>query len=157
MKTILYCKCVSVAVLVAVMGLFLGVEQVRADPKQGYGVTIPGPIGYPPYVLFVGKLYTPEQKKEAAGISTIKVLIDRKEWLFKIKKAFDLSGNMTELDIINYIWPAPLRLTGVTKDALIPLQKSDIAGKRFAIHGDLYYVERMLRVESVREIEEKKD
>jgi len=151
-------KYVLVAFLLAAIGLFFGPDQVQADDRGvGYSVSIPGPIGYPPTVVFIGTFYTLDQKKEASSISTIKVLINKKEWLFKIKKAFDLTGNMTELDMINMIWPGTLTIKGITKDSIAPLEKTDIKGKKFSIYGDFYYVEKWLRVESVRELEKKKD
>jgi len=111
-------------------------------------------ITYPPLVQFVGTFYAPEEKEHEGGMNTLPVLVDKKEWIFKIKKAVDLTGDMTELGILEHIWPPNLKLRG-TADLLDILQKPDLAGKPIAIMGHPYFSERMLVLDSVRDLTEK--
>ena len=128
MRTAFQWKFILVIILMVVLGLFFFFDQGRAgDRGFGYGVPQIGPSGFPTIVQFVGTFYTPEEKAKAAGMNTLTLVVDKKEWLFKIKNAIDLSGDRTELGILNDIWPARLVLRG-PKNLIDPLQKPDIAG-----------------------------
>lgn len=89
-------------------------------------------------------------------MNTITVNVKKKEWLFSIKRAIDLTGEMDEFEILESIWPAILTFRG--PDNLIdPLLKPDIAGRRFAIQGTLYISDGILQVYSVAEVIKKKE
>jgi hypothetical protein len=147
MKTKKTWRFVSIATLVAVLWCFISFYQMQAHAQWGWG---------PTQVQFVGIFYPPEQKEKVWRMNTITVNVKNKKWLFVIKRAVDLTGGMDEFEILENIWPAILTFRG--SDNLIdPLLKPDIAGKRFAIQGTLYFSDSILQVNSVVEVTTKKE
>ena len=144
---------ISVATFVAVLWVFAGFDQL-----QGQGNEITPFIGGSgiKHVQFVGIFYLPEQKEKVWRMNTITVEVKNKEWLFSFKRAIDLTGDMTEIEVLNTIWPPTLTLRG--PDNLIdPLLKPDIAGRRFAIQGAFYVSDRILQVNSIMEVTKKNE
>ena len=136
MKTTRPWRFVSIATLATVLWCFAGFDQVQAHGPGGFGEPFIGGNGIH-LVQFVGTLYPPEQKEKVARMNTITMRVKNKEWLFSIKRAMDLSGDLDQFEILENIWPPILTLRG--PDNLIDsLLKPDIAGKRLAIHGTLY-------------------
>lgn len=149
MKTTRPWRFVSIATLMAVLWCFAGFDQVQAYelPSGGAGI---------PLVEFVGTFYPPEQKEKVWRMNTITVNVKNKKWLFSIKKAVHLNGDMNDIELLDNIWPPILTFRG--PDNLIdPLMKPDIAGKRFPIQGILYFSHGTLQVNSVTEVIKKKE
>jgi hypothetical protein len=86
------------------------------------------------------------------GIQTMGVIIgerdEKKEWVFNIYKAKDLSGSLTDFQILNKIFPRILTLRG-PGEVLANLEKPEIAGKTIIISGRLYSKERFMMVDTV--------
>ena len=149
MKTKKPWRFVSIATLMAALWCFLGFDQVQAHEP------FIGGIGSP-RVHFIGTFYPLEQKEKVWRMNTITVKVKDKEWLFSIKRAVDLSGDMDEFEILENIWPAILTFRG-PDNVIDPLLKPDIAGKRFSINGTLYMSDRILQVYSATEVIKKKE
>ena len=156
MKAITCWNLTVITMLLAILGVLAGFDQVRAHERKGFAVPLIEPIKYPQLVRLIGTLHAPGDKEKAVGMNTLKLFVDKKEWIFKIKKAVDLTGDMTELDILENIWPPQLTLRGPA-NLIDPLQQPDVAGKRFVIQGYLYISDRILEVDSVRDVGEKKE
>jgi len=153
-----YRKPAVAVIFVAIFGLFAGFHNIWANEHEdvGFGGVMPIVGGVRPFVQLVGTVYPASDKEKATRITTITIIVDttKKEWLFKIKKAVDLTGDLTELGLINLIWPPTLRLWG-GKTILAPLEKSDIGGKQFLIEGILNEADRILEVDQVRDLSKK--
>jgi hypothetical protein len=145
MKTKRPWKFISIATLVAVLWFFAGFDQVEADMD---GIKIQ-------FVQFVGTFYPPEQKENAAYMNTFTVRVKNKELLFSIKSAKELDGNKTDSEIFKNIWPPILTFQG-PDNLIASLLNPDIAGKEFAVQGALYVSDRILQVNSITEVTQKK-
>jgi hypothetical protein len=136
-------KIKSTLVIIGLFGLIL-LTFVRV-PAWSQGIS-------PPKVCFTGIFYSPETKAVKGGIQTMEVIIgerdEKKEWVFNIYKAKDLSGSLTDFQILNKIFPRILTLRG-PGEVLANLEKPEIAGKTIIISGRLYSKERFMMVDTV--------
>jgi len=145
---------------VPIIVFFAGFNSVRADDgveAVNYGgVMWPQSADYPLFVQLVGSFSEPSEKEKTARLTTITVTIDnnKKKWLFTIKKAVDMAGDLTQLSVINNIWPPTLSLWG-SDTVLAPILKPDIAGKQFLIEGPLNLSNNILEVEEVKDLSSK--
>ena len=85
-----------------------------------------------------GTFYPLEDKKQAASLHVLNVLVNQKEWLFKINNARDLSGSMDMSGLLHNLSSPLLKLRG-PENIIETLQDSTIAGKPVKIEGLLYF------------------
>ena len=94
-----------------------------------------------------GIFYPLDEKKEATSLHTLNVLVNQKEWLFKVNKARDLSSNIDMSQLLHNISSPILKLRGpenITKT----LQESGLSGKSVKIEGLLYFEAGIIQVTS---------
>ena len=151
MKTKRPWRIASITILVTVLLCFAGFDQVQAQ-----GTFISGGSGGVYRVKVVGNFYPLKQKDKVWSINTTTVNVKNKEWLFSIKRAIELTGEMDSFEILKNLRAAILTFRG--PDNLIdPLLEPDIAGRRFAIQGTFYISTGILQVYSVTEVIKKKE
>ena len=103
----------------------------------------------PPEVRLTGTLYSPDHK-DVKGMEHLKFQIRRKELVFKVEDAQDITGDATRLDILESIFPPFLIIEG-SDDVIALLQKPETEGKLITMEGYLYVVNAFFRVTKVGE------
>jgi len=130
-------KGMLIGVLVAV--LFAGFAQNMAF----------GQVGTSPTISMTGTIYAPDAKDVKGGLATVKLVVDKTEWLFNITKAEDISdGDKSGEDIADSLSES-LVLREDKKGVLAPLQKLDAAGKTITIQGTYYEDDELMDVTSL--------
>lgn len=94
-----------------------------------------------------GTFYPLEDSKQAGSLYTIKVLVDQKEWLFKIKNTRDLNGSLDRSQLLHNISPPILKFRG-PKNIIGALQDPTLSGKPVVIEGLLYFGAGIIQVTS---------
>ena len=94
-----------------------------------------------------GTFYTLEDKKQEAVLHTLNVLLNQKEWRFKVNKARDLSGSMDMSQLLHNISSPILKLRG-PEDIIKTLNDLTLSGKSITIEGLLYFEDGILQVTS---------
>ena len=101
-----------------------------------------------------GAFYTLEDKKQEAALHTLNVLINQKEWSFKVNRARDLSGSMDMSQLLHNISSPILKLRG-PENIIKTLNDLTRSGKLITIEGLLYFEDGILQVTSETVVENK--
>ena len=92
-----------------------------------------------------GTFYPLEDNKQAASLHTLNVLVNQKEWLFKVNRARNLSSSMDMSQLLHNISPPFLKLRG-PENIIKALQDPTLSGKGIKIEGLLYFGDGILQV-----------
>ena len=94
-----------------------------------------------------GTFYPLEDKKQAASLHTLNILVNQKEWLFKVNNARDLSGSMDMSGLLHNLSSPILKLRG-PENIIESLQDPTLSGMPVKIEGVLYFGAGILQVTS---------
>lgn len=98
-----------------------------------------------PLMRFTGVLL-PLAEKGHSGAPALTVRITDTTWIFRLAKVETLMGkDLSELRLFQALFPPRVHFVG-SDDLLLPLQGSEIIGRRLRIEGYLYTADRVLWV-----------
>ena len=88
-----------------------------------------------PTVRLTGTVYASETKGPEGGLATMKVFMEKTEWMFNVTNAVNVyDQEITAMDVVDDL-ADQLELREGSKEVLTPLQNPDAAGKTVTIEG----------------------